>query len=665
MSAPIATPEEQAQNSHANHPARREVEIRFSRTRFLDEQHGREMDVFRLSLGDESILLLPLKNWMQLDVHKWVPRGRLAASPPLEITHDHVKVAGETVSIQDPEGCEKLEKVFIEWLRMEQETLELAKKHAHAKPAPVAQESVPGTPQRMHFQVEVDKTGQVHIRCVQGKEALATIGLNQSGFRSLFSQGLMRKPHALQVGALHDWLELDGLFFSFEKGNNDSAKLEATLNEQYLPAVAPGEGKDIILYANAASPTGFDIQFPASAAGVRESKRRPLNEESLELLQDPIRCGLLRKEIVIKLTRPNFVFKLKNPDGGERYLDSSPENLVSATDEDGNEKIIDLSHPLNYSHLSTSELTAVFNHPAIHKHGKTATPSHSPATGNQPMGATAPGPSPTPQRPPEAASQAQASPAKPPCLNAEAPATPTTPKVALPAPAAPEARSPGNDQAKLQEQPKPSIPSVELKPPAPAPAPAEERKPGPNAWLEPVLKQASIRHDWFACLVYSKIAEFVRSSNPGQLGPVNCWSVALDEVEDVSDPMFKGIVLTEKGGFGFLHQGHLARFNKGVVLLGTYDAAIEGIGVMLVAAGFDIEGRTVFIVSEDYVSKFGMPEQSVRKELATLREFGAVIMNAKEALESATPFDVIWTVPAVQEDPQDPKAIESRMTESV
>ena len=58
-----------------------------------------------MTLGGETIELLPLRNWSQLDVYKWGPRGKLPGTPAgLEITFDHVKVTGETVLISDPEG---------------------------------------------------------------------------------------------------------------------------------------------------------------------------------------------------------------------------------------------------------------------------------------------------------------------------------------------------------------------------------------------------------------------------------------------------------------------------------------------------------------------------------------------------------------------------------
>ena len=75
---------------------------------------GRVMaQVFTMTLGAETIRLLPLKNWPQLDIFKWKARGLLPGTPVgLEITFKQVKVAGETVSTFDLQGCDKLEKAF-------------------------------------------------------------------------------------------------------------------------------------------------------------------------------------------------------------------------------------------------------------------------------------------------------------------------------------------------------------------------------------------------------------------------------------------------------------------------------------------------------------------------------------------------------------------------
>jgi hypothetical protein len=79
----------------------------------------------------------------------------------------------------------------------------------------------------------------------------------------------------------------------------------------------------------------------------------------------------------------------------------------------------------------------------------------------------------------------------------------------------------------------------------------------------------------------------------------------------------------------------------------------------LVAVGLDLEQRVVFIVSNDYRGKFGVPDQVMRDELAQLRKLGAVMLSVKEALESREPLEVVWTVPAEQKEPGDPQALES------
>jgi hypothetical protein len=188
---------------------------------------------------------------------------------------------------------------------------------------------------------------------------------------------------------------------------------------------------------------------------------------------------------------------------------------------------------------------------------------------------------------------------------------------------------------------------------------AQAIRPSPNAWLEEILGRSPMPHDWFTRLAYSKMAEHFGNSSEGYFGPIPCWACSLGEVEDIADPAFKGILLTQKGGLGYLNRGHLARFRNEVVLIGTLESTIEGIGVSLVALAKDLEQRIVFIVTEGYRTKFGIPEQTVVEELACLRTFGALVMSVKEVLQSSEPLEVVWTVPAKQEDPSDPQAVES------
>jgi hypothetical protein len=178
-----------------------------------------------------------------------------------------VKILGETVSVSDPEGTAKLEKLLLEWITLENETQALARQKAQTKTAPKAVDSSPTEPQRVQYHVEVDKAGQVRIRCVQGKETVALIGLNQRGFESLVNQGLLKKPHQLKVGALHDWVELDGRFSASSRGTTTPACLSRHSTRNTSLNSRSGQGKDVVIYANPASSTGFDIQFPCARAG--------------------------------------------------------------------------------------------------------------------------------------------------------------------------------------------------------------------------------------------------------------------------------------------------------------------------------------------------------------------------------------------------------------
>jgi hypothetical protein len=133
----------------------------------------------------------------------------------------------------------------------------------------------------------------------------------------------------------------------------------------------------------------------------------------------------------------------------------------------------------------------------------------------------------------------------------------------------------------------------------------------------------------------------------------------MGEIEDIEDPAFIGVFLTEKRGLGFLNQGRLARFSNGVAVFGTQESAIEGIGLSLVGVGLDAQRRVIFVVTDNYRGKFGVPEPAVSQELARLNEYGALILSVKELLQSPDPIQVLWTVPAEQENPSEPLVLES------
>ena len=638
-----------AQESHRITATRGPSPLHIGKTH-METQDNQSLEIFTMTLGQETIQLLPYRNWGQLDVHKWSVQGKLPGTPAgLEVTNDHVKIEGETVSIGDPEGCAKLEAAFNGWLALENQNLEVARQKSKAKPAAAVGSTGQAQPQPLHFKVEVDKSGQVHISSLRGTEMMAMVGLTIQGFNSLLSQGLIRKPGALDVGALHDWVELDGELCSFEHGNNDSGKLETLLNEHYVPLLDAAGGKTVLIFTNAASPTGFDIQFPVTVGGVAENRRRGLNEAALDLLQEPLRCGLLHRGLIVKLTPPVLIFKRKTPDGGETYLEQLAENTVSLTGDDGRQRFIDLSKPVNYMRLSAPDLTAVFNHPAINRHAKPV------STAGEPKEDKAEHFCSTHAHPPARETES-ARLAQPPAAPVEKPIEHLSPDAGdplrliaahKPASGVPAGQSP-------DELPQSTRALLD---PISVPKLTNQAGSSPNLWLKDILERGQIRFDWFACLVYSKLAEHFGNSWEGTFGAGKCWAVALGDVVDITDPAFKGIFLTQKGGLGFLSKGRMARFHRGVVFLGTQDSVIEAIDVHLAGVGLDDQDHIAFIVRDDYRSKFGVTDKTITQELANLNEAGAWLLSISEVLESHRLLQIVWTVPADQSNPSDPQAI--------
>jgi hypothetical protein len=346
-------------------------QIRIGKSPVVGELEGRTImvELFTMALGEEAIYLAPLKTWSQLDVFKWRVQGKLPGTPPgLEITATQVKVAGESVTTNDPEGCGKLETILNTWLATERQALEAARQKAQA--AAARQDLGLPEDEPLQFQAGLDKTGQPRIRCLEGKEVVADVACTVPGLTSLINQGLLRRPAAWKIGALRDWLELDGEVFRLKDNATGCSQLERALNERYHPAADTGPVQDVRVYANPASTSGFDIEFTAAETGLAENRRRHLDPAAMDVLSDPRFCRVLRKGIVVKLTPPDLVFKQKTPEGGERELDAIPENLVAVAGEGGQTKWIDLSQPVSHLGLGAAELTAIFNHPALNRRAR-------------------------------------------------------------------------------------------------------------------------------------------------------------------------------------------------------------------------------------------------------------------------------------------------------
>lgn len=577
--------------------------------------NGLATEIFTLSLNGETTTLLPLKTWSQLDVHKWRARGKLPGTPTgLEIALDHIKLMGETIYPGEPGACARLDKLFADWLKVETERLELLKKQADSKATSPPPDPVPAVEQQtQRFEVEVDTKGQVKVHCVQGKAIAATIGLTTAGFQSLVDQRLMRKPRSVKTGVLHDWVELDGVLYSFKDGKNDSEKLARALNGNFLPGTAFGEEESIVVLGNAATATGLELQFAARVAGVPDHHRRPLDQATLELLQDPERCGLLQPGIIVKLAAPHIIFKRRTADGGEQYLPSGPDTLIKVQRRNGEQTFVDISKPLDYMRLGPKELTAAFNHPLINKI----------------------------QRSDASENNRQPTPVSPPADVTQAPATKTGP------PAEKAFASPPQDLS----APQATKPAAEIKPPA-------GEKPLPNVWLKPVLEQPTLDHTWLTWLLYQKLAAYVGDSEQTKLNGCDAWLIALGDELNPYAHGFRGIFLIQNCCLGYMGRGFLAQFETGSLLLGAQHKQFQLMGVKLVAVGLDANDHLVFITQNEIRAK------SAQAALSGLRGLGVTIKGIKDVLDSDLALHTVWTVPAEQANLEEPQALESRSPNS-
>jgi hypothetical protein len=170
---------------------------------------------------------------------------------------------------------------------------------------------------------------------------------------------------------------MDGELFRFDDTSDGAAAFERALNERYVSEDATSSVQNVMVYSNAASPTGFDLQFPACPHGFAENRRRHLNEETIQILQDTERCRVLRKGIIVVLAPPNLVFKRRHGDLSETHLPAVPSSIVSVRGEDGQVRTIDLSQPVDLLHLTAPDLAAVFNHPAINRRSALASAASS------------------------------------------------------------------------------------------------------------------------------------------------------------------------------------------------------------------------------------------------------------------------------------------------
>jgi hypothetical protein len=305
---------------------------------------GQEQDasghpqVYTLRYGDETVRLEPGKPWHKIDTFKWTTRGLIEEPQSLHISSNGaVEINSERITLDDPEGIAKLE-------------LEINKHHppsiAHHPPtiSRASSESEPGASRKVRFKVRLDHLGHLMMEAFRGSEHIET-GLR--GLQGLVESGFLLPLKTFHVDPLQRAVEIDGT--RFECTEVGARQLQETLNTQYAPELQPEDRHLILIKENAASATGFDIEFIAMHAGGRLTVKGHLSQERLNLLQDPTRCDLLRQGIILRLSPPYLLVRRRLPNGGEERIPELPDTHYLRTTAG------DLQQLLNHNLVRRSE----------------------------------------------------------------------------------------------------------------------------------------------------------------------------------------------------------------------------------------------------------------------------------------------------------------------
>lgn len=298
--------------------------------------------VYKLSLGNEVVVLDPGKTWAQVDHFKWVARGLLDAPQSFHVTPEgSVEINAARIASADPEGAAKLE-------------LEISKRHdgpvahnAAVTTAPSRAAAAPTGPGMRRFRVKVDHWGHMLIEWGQGLDREET---SLRGLAALITNGLIRKPDRYHVDALQRGIEMDDDFYDCSAAG--AKRLEEALNVRYAVSAHAEKAVAIEIKENRAASTGFDIHFTVVRAGIPFEIKGHLSQEYLDLLQDQTRCELLQPGIHILLTPPFLLFRRRRPDLGEDKIPGFPD--------------------VNLLRITAAQLQAMLNDPLIRRGGTAA-----------------------------------------------------------------------------------------------------------------------------------------------------------------------------------------------------------------------------------------------------------------------------------------------------
>jgi hypothetical protein len=160
------------------------------------------------------------------------------------------------------------------------------------------------------------------------------------------------------VDPLQRAIEINGR--RFECTEIGARGLEEFLNTTCAPPLLSSDDNVIEVKENAASSTGFDVHFVTVHSGLRLDIKGHLNQDRLDLLQDPNKCDLMQPGILMRLSPPHLLIRRRRPDGGEERIPGLPD--------------------ISYLHITAPELQRVLNHPLIRRGGGPAPAAVVPST---------------------------------------------------------------------------------------------------------------------------------------------------------------------------------------------------------------------------------------------------------------------------------------------
>ncbi|MCZ7634891.1 MAG: hypothetical protein M5U12_01760 [Verrucomicrobia bacterium] len=304
---------------------------------------------FTLTLGRETVSLDPGLPWIKADTYKWVTRGLIEQPQSFHVHADGtVEINGEKLSLDAPDATRRLE-------------TEINKHHDLPAPArtvpsqPAAVAPTPASPVADHvvFRVKLDRFGHLAIDCHAGEEHTST---SLRGLPSLIHNGLMLPPAQFHVDPLQRHVEIDGA--RFECSEAGARELEAAPQRPLRPRLADSSETPIEVRENPASPSGFDLRFVVTHAGARFEVKGHLDQEKLDILQDPAKSNLLKPGMLLRLVPPLLFVRRRRPDGGEERVPELPD--------------------FDYLRATAAQLKEFLNHPLLRR-GAGPVPTAAPA----------------------------------------------------------------------------------------------------------------------------------------------------------------------------------------------------------------------------------------------------------------------------------------------